>query len=341
MTLVSRLKKQFATLLAALLLMQLAPIGVLAQSRLRQKSDEESNNRPQDVALLKEVPQVAGSWRRKISPDLERSADMATTNRRFDKTARVIIRLSDNKLSVQSSGGNMRASSRGIMVNDSVRAEFATKLASHSGKVKEMYSNVGLVSAELPLSRIRELEYDNDVAYISPDLPISGTGHIENITGTLQVRGLVSGITLDGTGIGVAVLDSGIDTNHKLEDTAPTHPGVVFTKNFTGVTATRDNYGHGTHVASLIAGDSAQSPFTSTKYRGIAPQAKLLNLRVLKADGTGSVSDAIAAIDWSIANKATYNIRVMNLSIATAVKDSYVNDPLCQAARRAVNAGIV
>ena len=117
---------------------------------------------------------------------------------------------------------------------------------------------------------------------------------------------------------------------------------MVFTKNFTGISnLTRDNFGHGTHVAALINGDNSQSPFNNVSYRGVAPQAKVLNLRVLDNSGNGFVSNAIAAIDWAIANKTTYNIRVMNLSIGTPAQDSYKNDPFCLAARRAVNAGIV
>ena len=211
-----------------------------------------------------------------------------------------------------------------------------------NGRIKKSFDRIGVVSAELPLSKIRELARNPNVARISRDLPIISTGHIENITGTLQTRGLVSGTTLDGTGIGVAVLDSGIDTYHKLEDASPTHPGVVFTKNFTGVSGlTRDNFGHGTHVAALINGDNSQSPFNNVSYRGVAPQANVLNLRVLDSSGNGFVSNAIAAIDWAIANKTTYNIRVMNLSIGTPAQDSYKTDPFCLAARRAVNAGIV
>ena len=255
---------------------------------------------------------------------------------RRDKTQKVIITLKEDP----EAGSISESCQTGISMAD--RTENLTNdLASKNGRLKGSFDRVGVISAELPLSQIKELAKNPNVAYISSDRPIVSTGHIENATGALQSRGLVSGKTLDGTGIGVAVLDSGIDTYHKLNDSNTTHPGVVFTKNFTGVSATRDNYGHGTHVASIIAGDSPQSPFNSVSYRGVAPNAQLLNLRVLNQDGTGSVSNAVAAIDWAIANKAAYNIRVMNMSIGTAVIDSYKNDPLCLAARRAVNAGIV
>ena len=67
----------------------------------------------------------------------------------------------------------------------------------------------------------------------------------------------------------------------------------------------------------------------------------MLNLRVLDSAGHGNASNVIAALDWAVANKAAYNIRVINLSLGTPARDSYRVDPLCLAARRAVSAGIV
>src|SRR5262249_4972466 len=74
---------------------------------------------------------------------------------------------------------------------------------------------------------------------------------------------------------------------------------------------------------------------------GIAPNARLLNVRVLGADGAGASSDVIAGINWCITNKTRYNIRVINLSLGAFTTESYQTDPLCQAAERAVRAGIV
>jgi subtilisin family serine protease len=166
-------------------------------------------------------------------------------------------------------------------------------------------------------------------------------GHIETTTGASLVRALISGTTIGGNGIGIAVLDSGIEANHA--DFKPLITSrVVYNKSFlTGNTDTSDKYGHGTHVAGLVAGNDIFSNNYSGYYNGTAPSANLLNLRVLDDTGKGTASNVIAAIDWAIANKTTYNIRVLNLSLGTGPKDSYTTDPLCQAARRAVNAGIV
>ena len=67
----------------------------------------------------------------------------------------------------------------------------------------------------------------------------------------------------------------------------------------------------------------------------------MINLRVLNSQGTGTVSSALAALDWLMANKGTYNIRVVNMSLGTPAVDSYRDDPICRAVRRLVNAGVV
>src|SRR4029453_13108775 len=77
------------------------------------------------------------------------------------------------------------------------------------------------------------------------------------------------------------------------------------------------------------------------KHKGIAPGARLVGLKVMDRYGRGYMSDVIAAIDYAIAVKGTYNIRVINLSVASGVYESYWTDPLTLAAKRAVDAAIV
>ena len=74
---------------------------------------------------------------------------------------------------------------------------------------------------------------------------------------------------------------------------------------------------------------------------GIAPGARLVNVRVLGADGTGYTSDVIDGIEWVVANRARYNIRVINLSLGHPVTEACATDPLCEAVNQAVQAGIV
>jgi serine protease AprX len=172
---------------------------------------------------------------------------------------------------------------------------------------------------------------------------------------TLERTGAAIGATLvreqlglTGNGIGVAVIDSGIAASHEDLDGSfrTTRERVVHFKDFTRQPNTRlwmsavasDEFGHGTHVAGIIAGSGDAS---SGRRTGVAPGAHLVGLKVLDASGEGYISDVIAAIDYAVSVRSTYNIRIINLSVAAGVFDSYRVDPLAQAARRAVDAGIV
>jgi subtilisin family serine protease len=158
-------------------------------------------------------------------------------------------------------------------------------------------------------------------------------------TGTQQVRSQKSLLglngTLDGSGVTIAVLDSGIDSKHK---SFATSGKIKFSKDFTGENRTDDPWGHGTHVAAIAAGEGAA---TNGAYEGIAPAANLINLRVLNSEGIGRVSNVLAALDWLVANKNNYNVRVVNMSLGTTAINSYENDPLCNAVRKLVNSGVV
>ncbi|MGE3194793.1 MAG: S8 family serine peptidase [Microbacteriaceae bacterium] len=147
--------------------------------------------------------------------------------------------------------------------------------------------------------------------------------------------GLVTAPGVTGQGIGVAIVDSGIAPHPALDGK------VVAAVSFVpGDPSVGDRYGHGTHIAGLVAG-TARSNLT-TRYRtGIAPGAHLVNVRVLGAEGQGYTSDVIAGIQWVVANRIRYRIRVMNLSLGHPVVESCVADPLCVAAERAVASGLV
>jgi serine protease AprX len=166
---------------------------------------------------------------------------------------------------------------------------------------------------------------------------------------TLERTGLSTGaalarqqLGLTGRGVGVAVIDSGITNWH--DDLHRNNSRVAHFKDFTtdlriwSSNPAYDDYGHGTHVAGIIAGTGYDS---NGKHKGIAPGAKLVGLKVMDGNGRGYISDVIAAIDYAISVKSTYNIRVINISVASGVFESYWLDPLTLAAKRAVDAGIV
>ena len=303
-----------------------------------------------EIAEIKQDEPTDSALVNKISPDLEKSVNDLSYGFRDDETQRVIIQFkSETSLNEMFSNDLNESEQKALFAqeisdNKTKAGILIADLAEVGGNLKKSFNRLGLANAELPLSKIRELSEKENVAYISPDKDIMPTGHIETTTGANLVRNLVSPTTpLDGRGIGVAVLDSGIDGSHVLTGAAPgeNRPGVIFSKDFT-MSCTWcwdtniDVYGHGSHVATMLAGRAGIA-----SYAGVAPNVNLLNLRVLDGQGKGSASNLIAAIDWAIANKSAYNIRVMNISLGTPPSDSYLNDPMCLAVRRAVNAGIV
>ncbi|MGW0709447.1 S8 family peptidase [Streptomyces sp. NPDC002643] len=119
---------------------------------------------------------------------------------------------------------------------------------------------------------------------------------------------------LDGKGVKVAVLDTGIDTTHP-----DLRNQVIAARNFTASRGTTDRFGHGTHVASIVAGTGAKS---KGKYAGVAPGAKLLNAKVLGDEGGGEDSSILAGMEWAAAQGAD----IVNLSLGG--EDTPGVDPL-------------
>jgi serine protease AprX len=144
----------------------------------------------------------------------------------------------------------------------------------------------------------------------------------------------------DGAGVGIAVIDSGIASWH--DDLSEGRGAIQRVDEFVDFVNQRaaqyDDYGHGTHVAGIIAGNGFDSDGARS---GIAPAARLIVLKALDASGRGRISDVIAALGYVVGHKDRLNIRVVNLSIATGVYESFNLDPLTLAAKRAVGAGIV
>ena len=180
--------------------------------------------------------------------------------------------------------------------------------------------------------QLRALAADPGVGHLSGDTLVRSMTDVTNqATGADQAHaGSLPGVgSVTGRGIGVALVDSGYSRHNALA--GKFLASVDFTQsNGKG----EDQLGHGTHVAGLVAGNSAE-------FKGVAPDAWLVSLKVLGADGSGRTSDVINAIDYAIANKDKFGLRVINLSLGRPVFESYVDDPLCQAVERAYRAGLV
>ncbi|WFB88535.1 MULTISPECIES: S8 family serine peptidase [Streptomyces] len=126
----------------------------------------------------------------------------------------------------------------------------------------------------------------------------------------------------DGEGVKVAVLDTGVDSGHA---DLPKGTKVVAERNFTPSADARDHFGHGTHVASTVAGTGARS---GGRYKGVAPGARIISGKVLGDDGSGDDAGIIAGMEWAVAEGA----RIVNLSLGGT--DTPGTDPLEEAVDR-------
>ncbi len=160
-------------------------------------------------------------------------------------------------------------------------------------------------SASMPAQKAEALKKDARVASVVEDQLVYEFAQT-NPLGVKRVKALPNQNTNRGTGVGVAVLDSGIDLDHPdLKD------NIVANKNCVDPTKNGDDdRGHGTHVAGTIAARK-----NTIGVVGVADQAKLIAVKVLNADGVGYRSQIICGIDWITENAALYNIKVVNLSI--------------------------
>ena len=281
---------------------------------------------------------------------------------------------SDKKLSRELRGRNDQAGVD-VIVQFAVQPTQAhlNRVLGHHGVVNAQFDAVKALHVTMSASEIKNLGNDPDVAYVSLDRPLKG--YLDNTVPAVGAD-FAWGRGFDGTGVGVALIDSGIQDNASIAGIVPGTSSKKAKKsvgtllqtvasvagnadlNYAGSSTSRvvynqswvndglnavDGYGHGTHIAGIIAGNGTNSTgnqYTRT-FKGIAPNSQLVNLRVLDQNGAGTDSSVIAAINTAIRLKKTYNIRVINLSLGRPVFESYKLDPLCQAVEAAWKAGIV
>src|SRR5581483_8133380 len=148
-------------------------------------------------------------------------------------------------------------------------------------------------AARVPNAALAALAMNPFVKRMSLDRPISGA--MERTGATVGATRVQHELGYTGAGVGVAVIDSGVTAWHDdLGDGTGAQRVRQFVDFVDGQSSPHDDYGHGTHVAGIIAGNGYDSSGART---GIAPGADLIVLKVLDADGHGRISDVIAALD--------------------------------------------
>jgi len=199
-------------------------------------------------------------------------------------------------------------------------------------------------AAKLPAQALAGISNNPLVDYIEPDITLSACPKPpsppgkppkdpDDPPGDEEVPWGIDRIDADkntgakGLGITVAVLDTGIDTDHP-ELAANYKGGYDFVN---GDSSPEDDAGHGTHVSGIIAADDNGSGII-----GVAPDAGIVAVKVLDSSGSGAISWIIDGIDWVIANKDAYDIEVANMSFG-----GYgTSDALHTAIQNLYNAGV-
>jgi len=229
----------------------------------------------------------------------------------------------------------------------SAAAPLVTELG---GKVTRDLHIINAVAAKLPAAGARELAARPEVRAVTLNGAIKPQATGDNLSTSfnqsIQAKDMWNRYRGTGRGVGVAVIDTGIagsledfrvsssDKRSRVIGSAVVHPDAT--------TAT-DRYGHGTHVAGIIAGDSdgrdAGDPLKG-RFSGVAPDANLVSIKVSDDDGNATVLDVIAGVQFAVDHKAEYNIRVLNMSLESTVAQSYKTDPLNAAVEEAWFKGI-
>jgi serine protease AprX len=246
---------------------------------------------------------------------------------------------------------------------DGSSATAARALQEAGGRVEAEFELIGGVAGTVAAAATDRLRNDPAVATATHSAPLQlnsagwddGTGvdpnpqtyvgSVNRVAGSiLQVDRYWSG-GHTGAGVDVALIDSGVVPVNGL-----TWPGKVINgpdlsfESQSDEFRHLDTFGHGTHMASIIAGrDDGSSVGDANAFMGVAPDARIVSVKVAGHDGATDVSQVIAAIDWVVQHKNDndLNIRVLNLSFGTDSTQSYLLDPLAYAVEQAWNNGIV
>jgi serine protease AprX len=213
---------------------------------------------------------------------------------------------------------------------------------------------IGGFAATIPAARLADLRILPGVSSVTPDSsvelnsaydPTADTYSIVNTAADLGATAAwAQGIT--GAGVDVAIIDTGVTPVAGLSGPGKlvNGPDLSFDSQTPSVTHL-DAFGHGTFMAGLIAGKDAGADVNNagSSYLGIAPDARIVNVKVGAANGAVDVSQIIAGIGWVVQHRRDngMNIRILNLSLGTKSGQGYRSDPLAFAAEVAWRSGIV
>jgi serine protease AprX len=232
-----------------------------------------------------------------------------------------------------------------VRVTPGARLAVKDQLTAAGYHVTGEHASIDGLVVQLPSTALTELAANPDIVSMSTDAIVTPTGvyqagsawpRPDRANNVLRSTLGLDGHSPRGAGVGIALIDSGVEPDIDLAGR------IVAFFDATGGAVRRapasDDYGHGTHVAGLIAGSGLRS---AGVYEGVAPGARLTVFKVLDATGQGRTSDVVRAIEYIVRNRQRLGIDVINLSLGHPIFEPAASDPLVQAIEQATRSGLV
>jgi len=252
----------------------------------------------------------------------------------------------------QTAAENNKEQAKSYIVQGKGSEKLKTAVTSIGGSVSREFPIINAISAVLTpsqaemISRLDDVRIQGDRSVATMSFGQSKQFAIDNYISTQVDADRLHDLGITGSGVTVAVLDSGTilggahgsnllrDSNGRFR---------VFTKYdaIEGKTTrwlNDDKNGHGTHVTNIIASSLTAE---NGKFNGIAPDVYLLSVKAFDKNGQSSYSKVLDGLNWIYHNRYRYNIRVLNLSLGSDVQSNYWDDPINQAVMKLWDAGIV
>jgi serine protease AprX len=206
-------------------------------------------------------------------------------------------------------------------------------LESRGVKIKYELPLINAYAVEIEGGKLEDTARLEVVEYISDDVRMTT---LLNVAAQEVGASIANNTGYTGRGIGIAILDTGIYPHQDF--TRPRNRIKAFKDFVNNRNYPYDDNGHGTFVASVAAGNGYAS---GGKYKGIAPEADLIAVKVMDRNGSGNSSDIIAGIQWVVDHQKELNVRIMSLSLGAKPSEKSRFDPLAAAVEAVWKKGII
>jgi len=262
-----------------------------------------------------------------IVADVEVSDEVQQAFANGEEQVSVIVLLKDDKiedLNAEEKKEAIREQQQGVLeglVQEDTVAAFGLLTDEKEFELQRQYESINAFAGELTEEGLQKLRREREVelvvvnkirqVFLADTIPLINANGVWNIS--------INGKAITGAGETVCVVDTGIDYNHAALGGGLGNKVITGYDFFNDDADPMDDNGHGTHVAGIVAS-------TDSTYRGVAPDAKLVAIKVCNSGGSCPDDDVLAGLEWCVNNAATYNISIISISLGGGQYSSYCDE---------------